>query len=566
MLESPSRTPSIDGGLEKCPTGIRGLDEITGGGLPRGRSTLVCGGAGSGKTLLAMEFIVRGIREFGEPGLFLSFEETIPELIQNVESLGFGLAALIEQNRLALDYIQIERAEIEETGEYDLEGLFIRIDHLLRQTGARRIAVDSLEALFAGLPSEAILRSELRRLFRWFKTKGVTAIITAEQGRNSLSRHNLEEYISDCVIFLDHRVAQQIATRRLRVIKYRGSSHGASEYPTMIDEHGLSVLPISSLSLNYAVSTERVPTGIPRLDTMLDGKGYYRGSTILVSGSAGTGKSSLAAAFVNAACQRGEACLYLAFEEAPAQIRRNMASIGFDLGHWETRGLLHFNAVRSTAYGLEQHLVQLHKLVHQHRPTAVVIDPISNLGSIADRHEVKAMLSRVIDFLKNLNITTILTSLEEAGSEQTDVGISSLMDTWLLLRNIETSGERNRLLFVLKSRGMAHSNQVREFRLSDEGIQLTDVYSAAGAVLTGSARLIAEAHDRAEENLRRRQIALRQNELEQRQRQIRSQIEDLQLQAGFLTEEMHALAANEQARLDNSAQDRGTLSQARQAD
>ncbi|MBM4201766.1 MAG: circadian clock protein KaiC [Gammaproteobacteria bacterium] len=566
MPERPPSTSPVDGGLEKCATGIRGLDEITGGGLPRGRSTLVCGGAGSGKTLLAMEFIVRGIREFGEPGVFLSFEETLPELVQNVASLGFGLTELIERNQLALDHVQIERAEIEETGEYDLEGLFIRIDHLLRQTGARRIAVDSLEALFAGLPSEAILRSELRRLFRWFKTKGVTAIITAEQGRNSLSRHNLEEYISDCVIFLDHRVAQQVATRRLRVIKYRGSSHGSSEYPTMIDEHGLSVLPISSLSLNYAVSTERVPTGIPRLDTMLDSKGYYRGSTILVSGSAGTGKSSLAAAFVNAACQRGESCLYLAFEESPAQIRRNMASIGFDLGHWEKLGLLRFNAVRSTAYGLEQHLVEIHKLVRQHGPVAVVIDPISNLGSIADRHEIKAMLSRVIDFLKNLNITTIMTSLEETGSEQTDVGISSLMDTWLLLRNVETSGERNRLLFVLKSRGMAHSNQVREFVLSDEGIQLTDVYNATGSVLTGSARMIAEAHQRAEESLRRRQVAQRQSELEQRQKQIRSQIEELQLQAGYLTEEMRALEATEQVRLDNLAQDRGTLSQARQAD
>ena len=566
MLERPSCTTPVDGGLEKCPTGIRGLDEITGGGFPRGRSTLVCGGAGSGKTLLAMEFIVRGIREHGEPGLFLSFEESIPELVQNVASLGFGLTELIEQNQLALDHVQIERAEIEETGEYDLEGLFIRIDHLLRQTGARRIAVDSLEALFAGLPSEAILRSELRRLFRWFKTKGITAVITAEQGRNTLSRHNLEEYISDCVIFLDQRVTQQVATRRLRVIKYRGSSHGSSEYPTMIDEHGLSVLPISSLSLDYAVSTERVPSGIPRLDTMLDGKGYYRGSTILISGSAGTGKSSLAAAFVNAACQRGENCLYLAFEESPAQIKRNMASIGFDLDQWERLGLLRFNAVRSTAYGLEQHLVQIHKLVHQHLPIAVVIDPISNLGSIAERYEIKAMLSRVIDFLKNLNITTILTSLEEAGSEQTDVGISSLMDTWLLLRNVETSGERNRLLFVLKSRGMAHSNQVREFVLFDEGIQLTDVYNATGTVLTGSARLIAEAHQRAEENLRRRQVALRQNELEQRQQQIRSQIEELQLQAGYLTEEMRALAAAEESRLENLALDRGNLSQARQAD
>lgn len=566
MIEPLATDPSVSGGIEKCPTGIRGLDEITGGGLPRGRPTLVCGGAGSGKTLLAMEFIVRGIRESGEPGLFLSFEESIPELIQNVASLGFDLSRLIESKQLAIDHVRIERAEIEETGDYDLEGLFIRIDHLVRETGAKRIAVDSLEALFAGLTNEATLRSELRRLFRWFKEQGLTAIITAEQGQQSLTRHGLEEYISDCVIYLDHRVSQQVATRRLRVIKYRGSAHSSSEYPTMIDEHGLSVLPISSLRLDYDVSQERVSTGVPRLDTMLGGKGYYRGSTVLISGSAGTGKSSLAAAFADAACRRGERCLYLALEEAPAQILRNMASIGIDLGQWQSSGLLRFHAVRSTAYGLEQHLVHLHKLVGDHRPSVVVIDPISNLGSIGDQYEVKGMLSRVIDFLKNLEITSVLTSLEDAGVEQTDVGISSLMDTWILLRNVETSGERNRLLFVLKSRGMAHSNQVREFELSDAGIQLTDVYTASGAVLTGSARLIAEARERSEEIARQRQVSRRRNELEQLRREAQSHIEALQAKVASLNEELQNLTSAEQTRLNESAQDRGILAAARQAD
>lgn len=566
MNEPPANDPSVSGGIEKCPTGIRGLDEITGGGLPRGRPTLVCGGAGSGKTLLAMEFIVRGIRECGEPGLFLSFEESIPELIQNVTSLGFDLATLIECKQLAIDHVRIERAEIEETGDYDLEGLFIRISHMVQKIRAKRIAVDSLEALFAGLPNEATLRSELRRLFRWFKEQGLTAIITAEQGQNALTRHGLEEYISDCVIFLDHRVAQQVATRRLRVIKYRGSAHSSSEYPTMIDEHGLSVLPISSLSLDYEVSQERVSTGVPRLDTMLGGQGYYRGSTVLVSGSAGTGKSSLGAAFADAVCRRGERCLYLAFEEAPAQILRNMASIGIDLGQWQSRGLLRFHAVRSTAYGLEQHLVYLHKLVNDYQPTAVVIDPISNLISIGDHNEVKGMLARVIDFLKSRGITAVLTSLEDAGSEQTDVGISSLMDTWLLLRNVETSGERNRLLFVLKSRGMAHSNQVREFNLSDAGIQLTDVYTASGAVLTGSARLIAEARERSEEIVRQRRASRRRYELEQLRREAQSHIEALQTRVSSLNEELQNLTAAEQTRLAESAQDRGLLAAARQAD
>lgn len=555
--------------LEKCPTGIRGLDDITGGGLPRGRPTLVCGGTGCGKTLLALEFIVRGIQEFDEPGVFMSFEETAEELAKNVASLGFDLEGLIRSKKLAMDYVHIERSEIEETGEYDLEGLFVRLNSMIVETGAKRVGIDSLEALFAGLPNEGILRSELRRLFRWLKDKGVTTVITGEQGKNELTRHGLEEYVSDCVIFLNHRMVNRVCTRLLRIVKYRGSSHGTNEYPTMIDDHGLSVLPISSLGLDYPVSSKRVSTGIDRLDAMLGGKGYYRGSSVLLSGTAGTGKSSLGAAFVEAACRRGERCLYVAFEEAPAQITRNMASINLDLKQWTTQGLLRFHAVRATLCGLEQHLGSIFKLVSEFQPTNVVIDPVTNLSAIGTSQEIKVMLTQIIDLCKNKGITALFTSLTEGGDslEQTDVGVSSLMDTWVLLRNSETpAGERNRLLFVLKSRGMSHSSQVREFVLSDKGIQLTDVYVGGGVVLTGSARLIQEAQDRAIAEARRQDAARRQRELEQEKAQVLAQIEALQHRAAVLTEDFDSISRYEQNCLDTSTHNRAELASARQGD
>ena len=555
--------------LEKCPTGIRGLDDITQGGLPRGRPTLVCGGTGCGKTLLALEFVVRGILEFDEPGVFMSFEETSEELAKNVVSLGFDLQGLIRSKKLAMDYVHVERSEIEVTGEYDLEGLFVRLNSMIVETGAKRVGIDSLEALFAGLPNEAILRDELRRLFRWLKDKGVTTVITGEKGNNELTRHGLEEYVSDCVIFLDHRVVNKVGTRLLRIVKYRGSSHGTNEYPTMIDEHGLSVLPISSLGMSHSVSTERVSSGIERLDAMLGGKGYYKGSSVLISGTAGTGKSSLGAAFADAICRRGERALYLAFEEAPAQITRNMASIGYNLEQWTTKGLLRFHAVRATLYGLEQHLGTIIQLVHEFKPATVVIDPITNLSAVGSLEEIKATLTRVIDFFKNQGITAVFTSLTESGEsiEQTDVGVSSLMDTWLLLRNVETpAGERNRLLFVIKSRGMPHSNQVREFTLTDQGIQLTDVYVGAGTFLTGSSRLLQEARDKGHIEVLRQEAVRRQRELEQEKAQVQVQIEALQLRALVLAEDIDTLAGNEKVRLEESTRDCAQLASARQAD
>lgn len=555
--------------LEKCPTGIRGLDDITQGGLPRGRPTLVCGGTGCGKTLLALEFVVRGILEFDEPGIFMSFEETSEELAKNVVSLGFDLQGLIRSKKLAMDYVHVERSEIEVTGEYDLEGLFVRLNSMIVETGAKRVGIDSLEALFAGLPNEGIIRAELRRLFRWLKDKGVTTVITGEKGKNELTRHGLEEYVSDCVIFLDHRVVNKVGTRLLRIVKYRGSSHGTNEYPTMIDEHGLSVLPISSLGMSHSVSTERVSSGIERLDAMLGGKGYYKGSSVLVSGTAGTGKSSLGAAFADATCRRGERALYLAFEEAPAQITRNMASIGYDLEQWTTKGLLRFHAVRATLYGLEQHLGTIIQLVHEFKPATVVIDPITNLSAVGSLEEIKATLTRVIDFFKNQGITAMFTSLTESGEsiEQTDVGVSSLMDTWLLLRNVETpAGERNRLLFVIKSRGMTHSNQVREFTLTDQGIRLTDVYVGAGIFLTGSSRLLQEARDRGHAEVLRQEAVRRQRELEQEKAQIQAQIEALQHKALVLAEDIATLVGNEKDRLEESARDRAQLAGVRQAD
>ncbi len=554
--------------LEKCPTGISGLDEVTGGGLPRGRPTLVCGGAGSGKTLLAMEFIVRGITDFNEPGVFMAFEETAEELAKNVASLGFDVNALIARNKMAIDYVHIERSEIEETGEYDLEGLFVRLNAMIEQVGATRVVLDTVEALFAGLPNEAILRAELRRLFRWLKEKGVTVVITGEQGEKTLTRYGIEEYVSDCVIFLDHRVHNQISTRRLRIVKYRGTSHGTNEYPTLIDEKGLSVLPISSLGLTYPVSNERVSTGVPRLNAMLGGKGYYRGSTILVSGTAGTGKSSLSAAFADSVCRSGGRFMYVSFEESPEQIVRNMRSIGIDLDKWRKSGRLKFHTVRPTLYGLEMHLATLHKLVNDFKPAAVAVDPITNLTSISDDNETKAMLVRLIDFLKSQGITSIFTSLTAGGDalEQSEVGISSLMDTWLLVRMLESCGERNRLLYVLKSRGMAHSNQMREFRLSDDGVKLVDVYVGPGEVLTGSARLVQEAKDQAQAAADQQASEWKRRELELEQASLRAQADTIAKRLAGLGAELTFATEHDALRRQASAKERQELFRVRKAD
>ena len=462
-------------GIEKCPTGISGLDEVTGGGLPKGRPTLVVGGAGSGKTLLSMEFLVNGATKYNEPGVFVAFEETSEELSKNVASFGFDVQALIAKKKLAVDYVYIERSEIEETGEYDLEGLFVRLGHAIKSVGARRVVLDTIEVLFAGLPNPAILRAELRRLFRWLKSVGVTAVITGERGDHSLTRYGLEEYVADCVILLDHRVTDQLSTRRLRVVKYRGSAHGTNEYPFLIDEQGMSILPITSMGLAHEASTEKVPTGVTRLDKMFAGGGYYRGSSVLVSGTAGTGKTSLAAFFADAACRGGKRCLYFAFEESESQILRNMRSIGLDLAKWTRKGLLKVHSSRPEMQGLERHLVEMHKLIGEFKPQAVVVDPITNLVKVGGRLEVTSMLTRLIDYLKTEKITSLSTSLvTNARDVEEAAGVSSLMDTWIALQDIECNGQRDRGIMIMKARGMGHSNQIREFKLTDRGVMIAD--------------------------------------------------------------------------------------------
>jgi circadian clock protein KaiC len=469
LTESPSRTAE----LPKTLTGIRGLDEVTRGGLPRGRPTLVCGGPGSGKTLLALTFLVNGAVRFDEPGVLMTFEENGDEIASDVASLGFDLPALIEAKKLAVDYVRVERSEIEETGEYDLEGLFVRLDYAIQTVGARRVVLDTIESLFAGLSNDGILRSELRRLFRWLKDRGMTAVITGERGDGLLTRQGLEEYVSDAVILLDHRVHDQTSTRRLRVVKYRGSHHGTNEYPFLIGTDGISVLPVSSMALQHEAPLDRVSSGVACLDEMLSGKGYYRGSTILVSGTAGTGKTSLSAHFLDAACRRGERCLCFLFEESPQQLLRNMRSIGIDLEPWVAAGLLQFHADRPSRYGLETHLVTMHHVVADFKPTVTVIDPVTNLMTVGTYADVQAMLTRLIDHLKTENITAMLTSLTP-GTTDADTTISSLMDTWILLANENVGGVHIRGLYVLKSRGMAHSNRVREFALTDHGLKVVD--------------------------------------------------------------------------------------------
>jgi len=538
------------GALEKCPTGIRGLDEITKGGLPRGRSTLICGGAGSGKTLLAMEFLMRGAMDYAEPGVFMTFEETPEDLTKNFISLGFDLSDMISRGIIATDHVYIARNEIEETGEYDLEGLFIRLGNALDSIGAKRVVLDTIEALFSGLSNTAILRAELRRLFHWLKERGMTAIITGESGNNTLTRYGLEEYVADCVILLDFRIEQQIATRRLRIVKYRGSSHGSDEYPFLIDDRGFSILPISSLGLDYPVSTERISTGVPKLDAMLDGKGFHRGSTILVSGTAGTGKTSLSATFADAACLRGERCLYFAFEESPRQIIRNMGSIGIDLARWVKKGLLKFHSARPSLYGLEMHLVTFNRAIEEFKPQVFIVDPISNLIAAGTSSAVKSILTRLIDYLKMNEISTFLTDLTHFGSslERTSEEISSLIDTWLLLRDIELKGERNRGLYILKSRGMAHSNQIQEFLLTNQGIDLVDIYTGSGEALTGSARAAQEAEEKASELARRHEADRRLREQERKRKALEAKIAALRAEFDAESEELHLIAKEERKR------------------
>jgi len=561
-------TPIQRGSLPKAATHISGLDEITDGGLPLGRTTLVTGTAGCGKTLFSMEFLVRGAIQQDEPGVFVSFEESTDDLDQNVRSLGFDLTDLVARNLLVLEHVYTERSEIEETGDFDLEGLFIRLGYAIDSIGAKRVVLDTIEVLFSGLPNPMILRAELRRLFRWLADKGVTSIVTAERGDGLLTRHGLEEYVSDCVILLDHRVVEQMTTRRLRIVKYRGSLHGTNEYPFLIDENGISILPITSLGLDHTAPTERISSGIPRLDMMLGGQGYYRGSSILISGTAGAGKSSMAAHFVNAAVTRGERCLYFAFEESERQIVRNMRSIGIELDPWIQRGLLQVHSARPNLHGLEMHLVMMHKLIKEYQPQVVVIDPITNLTTIGTQSEVKAALIRLIDFLKTQEITALFTSLtaDQTQLEQTEIGISSLMDAWILLQMIESNGERNRGLYILKARGIDHSNQIREFHLTAKGIQLIDVYLGSEGVLTGTARLAQEAKERNVILTRQQEIARKQRELARKRQVLEAQIAALRTEFMVEEEEMEKMMAEAIGFETRLREDRNVLAQPRDSD
>lgn len=552
--------------LEKAPTGIEGFDEITNGGLPKGRPTLVCGSAGCGKTLFSMEFLVRGATEFGEPGVFVAFEESEDDLATNVASLGFDLDDLRARNLIRLDQIIVERAEIEETGEYDLEGLFIRLGYAIDSIGAKRVVLDTIETLFSGLSNAAILRNELQRLFRWLKEKGVTAVITGERGDGVLTRQGLEEYVSDCVILLDHRVQNQVSTRRLRIVKYRGSLHGTNEYPFLIDRDGFSVLPVTTMGLSHGTSSERVSSGVEELDNMLGG-GYYRGTSVLVTGTAGTGKSSLSAHFANATCAKGERCLYFAFEESPAQIVRNMRTIGIDLQQWIDQGLLQIHSTRPMHYGLEMHLATMQRSINRFKPQAVIVDPVTNFEAIGSAADVNAMLIRLVDLLKSRGVTCFFVTLTSGGNhmETTDVGMSSLMDTWLLVRDIESNGERNRGFYVLKSRGMNHSNQIREFVINSTGIHLLEAYLGEDRVLTGSARIAQEKRELAEREMAREEAARQQALAERRRSALEAQIMALQAELAAENLASHSLVREEQARLEREAERRNAMAKSRRS-
>jgi circadian clock protein KaiC len=556
--------------ISKSLTGIQGLDELTGGGLPQGRPTLVCGGPGCGKTLLGIEFLIHGALRYGEPGVIMAFEETATDLTLNVASLGFDLDDLVAKRLLAIDFVRIERSEVEQYGDFDLEGLFIRLGHAIDRIGAKRVMLDTIESLFSGLPNPAVLRAEVRRLFRWLKDRKVTAIVTGERGSEpgALTRQGLEEYVSDCVIMLDHRVVDMVSSRRLRVVKYRGSTHGTNEYPFLIDSAGISVFPITSVGLQHEVSSERVPSGVPELDAMLGGEGYFKGSSVLASGTAGTGKTSLAAHFAAATCRRGERAIFFTFEESAKQVMRNMRSIGLDLAPFVEQNLLRFHAARPTHLGLEMHLATMLRAIQGFDPHSVVVDPLSSFDALGDHNDVLGMLLRLVDALKVRQITGFFTSLStvEARIEKTDATISSLVDTWLMVRDMEFGGERNRGLYVLKSRGMQHSNQIREFSLTPQGIELRQPYTGPAGVLTGSARLAQEAQERSALLSREQEIGRKQKELASKRAAMEAQV--TAIRAEFASLEAAALAVIDQAEIseDLLTQDRQDMAQSRRAD
>lgn len=549
--------------LPKSPTGIEGLDALTFGGLPSGRPTLLCGAAGCGKTLFGMTFLVNGAQLYGESGVFMSFEEREGDLAANVASLGYDVEGLVTAKKLVIDQVRIERSEIEESGEYDLEGLFVRLAHAIDTVGAKRVVLDTIEALFSGLADSAILRAELRRLFAWLKEKGVTAIITGERGEGQLTRYGIEEYVSDCVILLDNRVDEQVTTRRLRVVKYRGSAHGTNEYPFLIDEEGISVMPITSAGLGHQISQDPVSSGVDDLDAMLGIGGYYRGSSVLISGLAGTGKSTFGASFAEAACRRGEKCLYFAFEESPAQIMRNMRSVGIDLKRHHDAGLLCFEAARPSLYGFEMHLARMNRDIEQFQPDILIVDPISAFRGPST--EIHATLVRLADICKTRGITALFTSLSAAGDQMTESerSVSSLMDTWISLEDLEANGERNRVLYLLKSRGMNHSKQLREYRLTDSGIQLIDAYVGAEGVLTGSARLAQEARERDAAVARKQVTERRRRELARKRSATERQIAELRAAIEAEEAEVATLIEQEDARESVLGSDRETMAKTR---
>lgn len=534
----------------KTPTGVDGLDEITDGGFPKGRPTLICGGAGCGKTLLSMQFLIKGITDYNEPGVFMSFEEPSLDLTLNVKSLGFDLEQLKADKKLVVDHVRVERSEIEEAGEYDLDGLFIRLEHAIDSINAKRVVLDTIESLFAGLDNQAILRAELRRLFHWLKTKGVTAIITGERGEATLTRQGLEEYVSDCVIVLDHRVTEQVSTRRLRIVKYRGSTHGTNEYPFLIDEEGISVLPITSLKLDNEVSSDIIPTGVPGLNDMFQGGGFYRGSNILVSGTAGTAKTTIACYFANEQCEKNEKTIYFAFEESPQQLVRNMKSIGIDLDKHIKKGNLQIHSSRPSLNGLELHLLTLRKLIREFKPTTIIIDPISNLVTVGSEHEVRSMMVRLIDMLKANNITALFTSLnkqtDNVRPDLAEESVSSLVDTWITVRDMEGIGERNRGIFIVKARGMGHSNQVREFVITQKGIELLDVEIGPEGILTGTARQSNHFKKTITEIKLQNEISRKDREIMRKRKVLEANIEALKNEFESAEEELSILKATEE--------------------
>ena len=533
-------------------TGVKGLDDVLGGGIPQGHAMLLVGKPGTGKSILSMEYLLHGIELHKENGVYISFEESEKQIISNAASFGWKFEEMVKKNKLAISYIDMQPEQMRTVGDYDLSALILRVKGAIKKVNARRVVIDGINNLLSTFDDERIIRSDLLRLIREIKEVNATIFITGERGHDSWSKMGFEEYLADGLMHLDNRTDGNYQTREIQVVKCRGINHYTGKSPFIINSEGMSIRPLITADFDYKVLKSRVSTGIADIDNMLGGKGLYRGSTVYITGPSGAGKTSISSSFANGACSRGERALFLAFEESSDQIIRNMKSIGLSLDKWVNEKLLYFYTARATTNSLEGHLDNIMTMVREVEPTCVVLDPISAFRPIANENETKLMLIRLNDYLRARKITTVFTALSSDGeySEHADVQLSSIADTWIVVRIMDYKGERNNVMQLMKSRGMSHSRQMKEMYFTGNGLKLQNVYQGPEGVLTGAARIGQEKYEKLKEARNVIEIDKNRKKIERKKSLLEASIEALKHE---YEEELEALhAAIEEAEEQNS--------------